>query len=82
MAKYARLYELGVADADMALTVVRIKATSEYHAVLVVRHGGHMYVLDNLRRTVQGAARLKDFEIIYFINYFINRIGWAKGQGA
>jgi predicted transglutaminase-like cysteine proteinase len=74
VAKYARLYELGVADADMALTVVRIKATGEYHAVLVVRHGGAVYVLDNLRRTVQGAARLRDFEIVYFIN----RIGWSR----
>src|SRR5579872_5675978 len=68
VAKYARLHALGVADADMALTVVRIKATGEYHAVLIVRHGGGVYVLDNLRRQVQTAARLNDFEIVYFIN--------------
>jgi predicted transglutaminase-like cysteine proteinase len=74
VAKYAQLHELGVADADMALTVVRIKATGEYHAVLLVQHGGAVYVLDNLKRTVQGAARLKDFEIVYFIN----RIGWGQ----
>jgi predicted transglutaminase-like cysteine proteinase len=76
VAKYARLYALGVADADMALTVVRIKATGEYHAVLIVQHGGAGYVLDNLKRTVQTAARLKDFEIVYFIN----RIGWGQGR--
>ena len=59
-------------DADVALTVVRIKATGKYHAVLVVRQHGAVCVLGNLQCEVQGASRLKDFEIIYLIN----RIGW------
>jgi hypothetical protein len=32
-----------------------------------------MYVLDNLRREVQGAARMRNFETIYFINL----LGWG-----
>ena len=73
VAKYARLYDLGVADADMGLTAVRIRKTGELHAVLVVRHQGRVYVLDNLRTNVQGAERLRDFEVVYFIN----RVGWS-----
>jgi len=45
----------------MALTVVRVKATGEYRAVLVVRQHGAVHALETLRHTVQ-AARLKDFE--------------------
>jgi predicted transglutaminase-like cysteine proteinase len=74
VAKYARLYDLGVADADMELTAVRIRKTGELHAVLVVRHHGHVYVLDNLRSEVQGLDRLKEFEPVYHIN----RIGWSR----
>jgi predicted transglutaminase-like cysteine proteinase len=50
VAEYARLYDLGVADADMELTAVRIRRTGELHAVLVVKHQGRIYVLDNLNQ--------------------------------
>ncbi len=72
VAKYTALYNLGVADADMELAAVRIRRTHELHAVLIVRHQGHVYVLDNLRHDVQGPERLNDFEAVYLIN----RIGW------
>ena len=74
VAKYARLYDLGVADADMELAVVRIKQTGQYHAVLLVRHVGRVYVLDNLRRDVVGMERFRSFVPVYFIN----RIGWRE----
>jgi predicted transglutaminase-like cysteine proteinase len=74
VAKYARLYDLGVADADMELTAMRIRKTGEFHAVLVVRHRRRIYILDNLRRNLQGPKRMTDSEVVYFIN----RVGWRQ----
>lgn len=65
---------MGVADADMEFTTVRIISTGQLHAVLIVRHQGRVYVLDNLRKEVQGPERLRDFQLVYFIN----RIGWHQ----
>ena len=68
VARYAKLYDLGVGDADMELTVLRIKRSRQLHAVLVVRHQGRVCTLDNLRRDVQGPERMREFEVVYFIN--------------
>jgi predicted transglutaminase-like cysteine proteinase len=48
LAKWAMLRDLGWDEGDMRLVVVGLPFHVERHAVLVVRHGGHHYVMDNL----------------------------------
>lgn len=48
LAKMAMLLDLGWKESDMRMTVVALPFHAEAHAVLLVRHGGHHYVLDNL----------------------------------
>jgi hypothetical protein len=59
---YARLYNLGVADAVME-TTVRIRKTDECGAVL-----------DNLCTGVQEPKKMEDFEV----TYFLNRVEWHQ----
>jgi predicted transglutaminase-like cysteine proteinase len=75
VAKYYRLYALGLADADMEVAVVRIKKTGEDHAVLLVRYGAKTYVLDNRFNRIQPPERMDDFAVYYYIN----RIAWRAG---
>jgi predicted transglutaminase-like cysteine proteinase len=70
IAKYHALYALGVADADMAFVAVRIKATGQMHAVLMVKHGGRAYILDN--RHAQVFSSMAEYQPLYSIN----RLGW------
>ena len=58
IAKLAMLRRAGVADKDLYLVVLRDLVRRADHAVLVVRAGGHMYVLDN------GTDRLLDSESV------------------
>lgn len=48
LAKMAMLRDLGWREEDMRLVVVALPFHAEAHAVLLVRHGGRHYVLDNL----------------------------------
>ena len=58
IAKLAMLRRAGIADKDLYLVVLRDLVRRADHAVLVVRAGGHMYVLDN------GTDRLLDSESV------------------
>jgi hypothetical protein len=40
----------------------------ELRALLVVRNQWHVYVLVNLRGEAQGPERMRDFELVFFIN--------------
>lgn len=48
LAKMAMLRDLGWREQDMRLVVVALPFHAEAHAILLVRHGGHHYVLDNM----------------------------------
>src|SRR5689334_9354753 len=58
IAKLAMLRRAGISDKDLYLVVLRDLVRRADHAVLVVRAGGHMYVLDN------GTDRLLDSESV------------------
>jgi predicted transglutaminase-like cysteine proteinase len=59
IAKLAMLRRAGIADKDLYLVVLRDLVRRADHAVLVVRAGGHMYVLDN------GTDELLDSESVH-----------------
>ena len=59
IAKLAMLRRAGIADRDLYLVVLRDLVRRADHAVLVVRAGGHMYVLDN------GTDELLDSESVH-----------------
>ena len=54
IAKMAMLRQAGFADRDLYLVVLKDLVRRADHAVLVVRAGGHMYVLDNGTDRVAG----------------------------
>lgn len=66
IAKYAALREMGVADNDLRLVVVRDQSAHDYHAVAAVRHEGRWLILDN--RTF---ALREDAEIEHFSPHFV-----------
>jgi predicted transglutaminase-like cysteine proteinase len=77
VAKYHALFALGVADADMMFVAVRPrtgKYRGQLHAILIVKHGGHSYILDNLYSNVRPASAMVDYQPVYFIN----RISWKS----
>lgn len=76
VAKYHALYAIGVADADMQFVGVRIRKDGRFHAVLLVRHGGRTYVLDNRFPNVRPHSAMADYQPLYFIN----RVTWRKVQ--
>jgi hypothetical protein len=47
LAKYVALRELGFAEADLRLVIVRIRGGDEYHAVVAARFDDRWLVLDN-----------------------------------
>lgn len=59
IAKLAMLRRAGIAERDLYLVVLRDLVRRADHAVLVVRAGGHMYVLDN------GTDELLDSEAVH-----------------
>jgi predicted transglutaminase-like cysteine proteinase len=58
IAKLQMLRRAGIADRDLYLVIVKDLVRRADHAILVVRAGGHMYVLDN------GSDRLLDSESV------------------
>ncbi len=73
VAKYHQLYSMGVADADMLFAAVTIRSgkhKGEFHAVLIVKHAGRTYVLDNRHPDVRHT--MAEYEPVYFVN----RLGW------
>lgn len=75
VAKYYLLYRAGVADSDMRMVVLTLP-TKEVHAVLEVYTPDGDVILDNMSETIRPASWLKGVKI----EYYINRIGWEKGQ--
>lgn len=59
--KYQMLATLGVKGEDMFLTLARDLARNADHAVLVVRHEGRFYLLDNSTEAVLLADRSYDY---------------------
>lgn len=58
IAKLAMLRRAGIASRDLYLVILKDTVRRADHAVLVVRAGGHMYLLDN------GTDRLLDTEVV------------------
>ncbi|GAB1716398.1 MAG: hypothetical protein NTAFB05_14400 [Nitrobacter sp.] len=52
IAKYALLREVGIAEQDLRILLVRDRSVREDHAVLAVRHRGSWIILDNRRATL------------------------------
>jgi predicted transglutaminase-like cysteine proteinase len=71
MVKYLALRALGFDIAAMRIVAVRDGADD--HAVLVVRIGGRLYMLDNLERNVVDGARAPGYRLVYAVN---ERIFW------
>ena len=72
--KYALLRDLGVADKDMRIVVLRDTAARQYHAVLSVKHDGKWLVLDNRFSRVRFERDLPNYKVLYTVN--------AEGQWA
>lgn len=74
IAKYLTLREMGFAERDMRVVVLKDKAVNEIHAVLSVRLDGKYYILDN-----QFSDLHTDYEITYYEPiYSINQSNWWK----
>jgi predicted transglutaminase-like cysteine proteinase len=58
IAKFAALREVGFADDDLRLLVVRDPAAHEYHAVAAVRLDGQWLILDNRRMALVEAGHM------------------------
>lgn len=59
--KYQMLAALGVAREDMFLTLARDLVRNADHAVLIVRHEGRFYMLDNATDVVLDASQSHDY---------------------
>lgn len=66
--KYALLRDLGVADADMRIVVLRDTAARQHHAVLSVRHNGTWLILDNRFSRVRFERDLPNYQALYSVN--------------
>jgi predicted transglutaminase-like cysteine proteinase len=66
--KYALLRDLGVADADMRIVVLRDTAARQHHAVLSVRHNGKWLILDNRFSRVRFERDLPHYQVLYTVN--------------
>ncbi len=76
IAKYAILERLGWSPAAMWIVVLRETVISPVHAVLMVRHAGRLWTLDNLGDPVFEHGRI-DY---YRPGYSLNRFGvWSHG---
>lgn len=70
--KYLSLSELGFADKDMRMVVVKITRRGIGHAVLAVNHDGGRYILDNLAARPMEHSVVKGYQPVYSVN--------ARGQ--
>lgn len=66
--KYSLLRDLGVADKDMRIVVIRDTAARQYHAVLSVREKGSWKILDNRFSRVRSEKDLPHYTALYSVN--------------
>lgn len=66
--KYVSLRELGVADRQLRLVVLRDTLRGDAHAVLAVAAGDHVWILDNLAETVLPQDQLSHYRPYYSVN--------------
>jgi transglutaminase-like putative cysteine protease len=76
IAKLQLLRRAGVADRDLYLTIVKDLVRRADHAVLVVRSGGHMYVLDNGTDAVLDSESIADYRPVLT---FATTGAWTHG---
>ncbi len=70
IAKYAILERLGWPPAQMWIVVLRETVISPVHAVLMVRHDGRLWTLDNLGDSVFEHGRIDYYRPAYSLNRF------------
>lgn len=66
--KYLTLRELGFPAESMRIVIVRDTVLNEGHAVLAVKIGGAIYILDNQSRVVLPQERIHNYEAHYSVN--------------
>ena len=76
IAKYAVLERLGWPAAQMWIVVLRETVISPVHAVLMVRHAGRLWTLDNLADPVVEHGRIDWYRPAYSLNRFGT---WSHG---
>ena len=78
IAKMALLAKLGIADNDMFLVVLRDRQQLD-HAILAVRMGGEMFVLDNRTDMLRRAEEIDEY--LPTLSYS-GTFGWTYGRSA
>lgn len=68
IAKYVALRELGFAEHDLRLVIVRDRAANEDHAVTVVRHDGRWLILDNKTLDIRQDDSVAQFDPLFVID--------------
>jgi predicted transglutaminase-like cysteine proteinase len=68
IAKYALMRELGVADRDLHVLLVRDNAVHLDHAVLAVRNDGHWLILDNRWNRLTADSDLHQFAPLFALD--------------
>jgi predicted transglutaminase-like cysteine proteinase len=68
IAKYLSLKELGWAEGDLRLVVVRDAKLRVAHAVLVVAYGGRRWVLDNQTDRINETVDIRHYRPVFSIN--------------
>ena len=68
IAKYLSLKELGFNPADMRVLVLKDTRRRLLHAVLVVKHQGETFVLDNLSHRLRTWSELPNYRPLYSVN--------------
>lgn len=66
--KYASLLELGFAEADLRLVLVRDKALRRDHAILAVRRGSKAFILDNITDAVSRDREFSQYKPLYSLS--------------
>jgi len=68
IAKYFALHEIGIADDDLRLVVVRDRVANEDHAVASVRYEGRWLILDNRNLDMRQDVDIAEFEPLFVID--------------
>jgi predicted transglutaminase-like cysteine proteinase len=68
IAKYISLKELGWAEGDLRVVVVRDSILKVAHAVLVAFYGGRTWVLDNQTSRVKETVDVRHYQPVFSIN--------------
>lgn len=75
IAKYVALREVGIAEDDIRLVIVRDHAAHEDHAVTAVRYDGQWRLLDNRSLAIRTDVATAEFEPLFVIDRTgVNRI--------